>query len=69
MLQHVANDKLNKINLRKKLLIRNCFCWIQLLNIKHWLTMAEESNGESTFEFVEKKAEDMSITGETTKTG
>ncbi|XP_046752839.1 protein PRRC1-like [Diprion similis] len=30
--------------------------------------MAEESNGESTFEFVEKKTDEMSISGETTKT-
>lgn len=31
--------------------------------------MAEESNGESTFEFVEKKTDEMSISGDTLKTG
>ncbi|CAG2054768.1 unnamed protein product [Timema podura] len=30
--------------------------------------MQEDSNGESTFEFVEKKVEDLSISSETTKT-
>lgn len=31
--------------------------------------MTDESNGESTFEFVEKRVDDISISGETTKTG
>ncbi|XP_012286046.1 protein PRRC1 [Orussus abietinus] len=30
--------------------------------------MADESNGESTFEFVDKKADEFSVSGETTKT-
>ncbi|KAH0539896.1 hypothetical protein KQX54_009569 [Cotesia glomerata] len=30
--------------------------------------MTDESNGESTFEFVEKRVDDVSISGETTKT-
>lgn len=31
--------------------------------------MADESNGESTFEFVEKRADEISISDDTTKTG
>lgn len=31
--------------------------------------MTDESNGESTFEFVEKKVDDIAITGDPAKTG
>ena len=31
--------------------------------------MTDESNGESTFEFVDKKIDDISISGDSRKTG